>query len=85
MKTVLYSTACEARATLPSFWMTLTGIPALPLAGRHGAVLAVFLVMSVGVAQAQAGPSTPFIIATMLKWTPLLAQGFALNLSLIHI
>jgi polar amino acid transport system permease protein len=62
--------------------MTLTGVPALPLAGRHGVVLAVFLVMSIGVAQAQAGPATPLIIATMLKWTPLLAQGFALNIAM---
>src|SRR6516162_2191588 len=82
MKTVLYSTACEARTTLPSFRMTLTGVPALPLAGRHGVVLAVFLVMSIGVAQAQAGPPTPLIIAAMLKWTPLLAQGFALNIAM---
>src|SRR5215472_5995210 len=62
--------------------MTLTGVPALPLAGRHGVVLAVFLVMSIGVAQAQAEPATPLIIATMLKWTPLLAQGFALNIAM---
>ena len=62
--------------------MTLSGIPALPLAGRHGVVLAVVLAMSVGVAQAQAEPSTPSIIATLLKWTPLLAHGFALNIAM---
>jgi len=82
MKTVLHLTACEDRASLPSFRMTLSGIPALPLAGRHGVVLAVVLAMSVGVAQAQAEPSTPSIIATLLHWTPLLAQGFALNIAM---
>ena len=81
MKTVLYLTACDDRASLPSF-QALSGVPALPLAGRHGVVLAVALAMSVGVAQAQAGPSTPSIIATLLKWTPLLAQGFALNIAM---
>jgi len=62
--------------------MSLTAVPALPLAGRQGVVLAVFIAMSVGVAQAQAAPATPSIIATMLKWTPLLAQGFALNIAM---
>jgi polar amino acid transport system permease protein len=78
----LYSTACEARAALPLFRLTLTDVPALQLTGRHGIVLAFFLVMSVGVAQAQAGPATPSIISTMLKWTPLLAQGFTLNIAM---
>jgi polar amino acid transport system permease protein len=48
----------------------------------HGAVLAAGLTLSIGVAQAQTGPETPSIIATMIKWTPLLAQGFALNIAM---
>jgi polar amino acid transport system permease protein len=48
----------------------------------HGALLAVALVFSVGIAEAQTGPSTPSIIGTIFKWTPLLAQGFALNIAM---
>jgi polar amino acid transport system permease protein len=48
----------------------------------HGALLAAALTLSVGVAQAQAGPGAPSIIATIIKWTPLLAQGFALNIAM---
>jgi len=62
--------------------VTLAGVPALPIGGRHGIMLAVFLAMSMAVAQAQTGPAPPSIIATMLKWTPLLAQGFALNIAM---
>jgi polar amino acid transport system permease protein len=48
----------------------------------HGALLVVALVFSVGIAEAQTGPSTPSIIGTIIKWTPLLAQGFALNIAM---
>jgi polar amino acid transport system permease protein len=48
----------------------------------HGALLATALVFSVGIAEAQTGPSTPSIISTIIKWTPLLAQGFALNIAM---
>jgi len=40
------------------------------------------LIVAVGVGEAQAAPGTPGIIATILKWTPLLAQGFALNIAM---
>jgi polar amino acid transport system permease protein len=49
---------------------------------RHGVVLLLALAVSVGVGDAQAGPGTPSILATMLRWTPLLAQGFALNIAM---
>jgi polar amino acid transport system permease protein len=52
------------------------------LNGRHGALLAAALTLSVGVAQAQAGPDAPSVVATIIKWTPLLAQGFALNIAM---
>ncbi len=45
-------------------------------------LLLAVLVLSVYVGEAQAGPDTPSILATMLKWTPLLAQGFALNIAM---
>jgi polar amino acid transport system permease protein len=56
--------------------------PAFRLRARHGVVLAVALTLSVGVAEAQSGPGAPSIAATILKWTPLLAQGFALNIAM---
>jgi polar amino acid transport system permease protein len=51
----------------------------------HGALLAIVLMLSIGVAQAQSGTSTPSIMATIIKWTPLLAQGFALNIAMSFI
>ncbi len=48
----------------------------------HGAALVAALIAAVGIGEAQAAPGTPDIIATMLKWTPLLAQGFALNIAM---
>jgi hypothetical protein len=72
--------AREARAALSPLRMPLTGGQVLPLAPRHGVMLAVFLAMSAG--EAQAAPAAPSIILTMLKWTPLLAQGFALNIAM---
>jgi polar amino acid transport system permease protein len=56
--------------------------PAFRLRAWHGAALAAALVLSVGVAQAQSGAGAPSIVATILKWTPLLAQGFALNIAM---
>src|SRR4029078_6718522 len=44
-------------------------------------VLALIVVVGMGEAQAQAG-GRPGIVATILKWTPLLAQGFALNIAM---
>ena len=56
--------------------------PALPLGRRHGALLLVALVLAVGIGQAAAAPAAPSILATILKWTPLLARGFALNIAM---
>ena len=52
------------------------------LNARHGLILATALTLSIGVAQAQTGAGQPSILATILKWTPLLAQGFALNIAM---
>jgi polar amino acid transport system permease protein len=49
---------------------------------RHGVVLVAALAVSVGVGEAEAGPGAASIVVTMLKWTPLLAQGFALNIAM---
>jgi polar amino acid transport system permease protein len=60
----------------------LAEAPALPLGRRHGALLVVALVLAVGIGQAAAAPAAPSILATLLKWTPLLAKGFALNIAI---
>jgi len=54
----------------------------LPFTARHGCVVIGALVVAVCVGYAEAGPGTPSIPATILKWTPLLAQGFALNIAM---
>ena len=74
----------DTRGALPVLKpFRLGGAPSiLPLAARHGALLIGALMLAVGIGEAQAGPGTPSIIATMLKWTPLLAQGFALNIAM---
>ena len=56
--------------------------PALLFDARNGVILIVALILSAGIGEAQAGPGTPSIIATIVKWTPLLAQGFALNIAM---
>ncbi len=50
----------------------------------HGVALLIALIVAVGIgeAQAQAVAGRPGIIATMIKWTPLLLQGFALNIAM---
>ena len=54
----------------------------LPLNGRHGVILVAALLVSAGLGEAKAGPAAPSILATIVKWTPLLAQGFALNIAM---
>jgi polar amino acid transport system permease protein len=48
----------------------------------HGIALAAALIVAIGIGEAQAAPGTPGILATLLKWTPLLLQGFALNIAM---
>jgi polar amino acid transport system permease protein len=62
----------------------LTASPnaALPFAARHGIMLLGAFMLSVCIADAAAGPADPSIPATILKWTPLLARGFALNIAM---
>jgi polar amino acid transport system permease protein len=57
-------------------------LPHAPFAARNGIFLILVLALSVCVGEAQAGPSEPSILATLVKWTPLLAQGFALNIAM---
>jgi polar amino acid transport system permease protein len=52
------------------------------LGARHGVILAVALCLAVGIGDAAAAPAAPSILATLLKWTPLLARGFALDIAM---
>jgi polar amino acid transport system permease protein len=49
----------------------------------HGVALLVALAIAIGIGEAHAAAAEkPGIIATILKWTPLLAEGFALNIAM---
>lgn len=54
--------------------------PAPRLGAAWGVALALVFALSAGIAEAQSGAGQPSTVATILKWTPLLAQGFALNI-----
>jgi polar amino acid transport system permease protein len=54
----------------------------LPFTAEQGFVLIAALALAVFVGEAEAGPGVPSIPATLIKWTPLLAQGFALNIAM---
>ncbi|MDQ6873230.1 MAG: amino acid ABC transporter permease [Gemmatimonadota bacterium] len=61
------------------------GAPRLRLRAEHGVALLVVFLVSAGIAQAQAGPDQPSILATLWKWTPLLLRGFVFNLAISFI
>ncbi|MCK6449435.1 MAG: amino acid ABC transporter permease [Alphaproteobacteria bacterium] len=54
--------------------------PAPGLGAAWGVALALVFALSAGIAEAQSDAGRPSTVATILKWTPLLAQGFALNI-----
>jgi polar amino acid transport system permease protein len=56
--------------------------PAFAPSLRWGLALAAVFALSVGAAEAQSGADQPAILATIWKWTPLLTQGFALNIAI---
>ncbi|MEP6997118.1 MAG: amino acid ABC transporter permease [Betaproteobacteria bacterium] len=58
------------------------GSPRLRLRAEHGFALLVVFVIGCGIAEAQAGSDNPSILATLWKWTPLLARGFVFNLAI---
>ena len=58
------------------------GASAPPLTPAHAVVLVMALAIAIGIGQAAAAPAAPSILATLIKWTPLLAQGFALNIAM---
>ncbi len=59
------------------------GLPAVDLQARHGAILALFMVLLLaGIAHAAGGEARAGVIATLWKWTPLLATGFVFNIAI---
>ena len=60
----------------------VSGAWALRLEPAHGVALFATFVLACGVAQAQSRTHDLSILATIWKWTPLLARGFAFNLAI---
>jgi polar amino acid transport system permease protein len=58
------------------------GAPAWRLTSSYGVALLAAFLIGCGVAQAQAGAEYPSVLATIWKWTPLLARGFVFNLAI---
>lgn len=56
------------------------GLPAIELKAWHGVLLAAVFVLATGAAEAQTAPGHASIIATIIKWTPLLFRGFVFNI-----
>jgi polar amino acid transport system permease protein len=52
------------------------------LTARHGVWLVLALLAALAIGEAQAGPGEDSIVGTILKWTPLLGRGFALNVAM---
>lgn len=67
---------------LKPFRLRRAPAPLSSLTCRHGLVLVLALLAVAGVGEAQAGPGAPSVFLTLLRWTPLLAQGFALNIAM---
>lgn len=55
------------------------------LSAKHGLCAAAAFMVWIGIGEAQAGPDTPSLLATLIKWTPLLLSGFALNIAISFI
>ena len=60
----------------------VSGFGTLRLRPAHGAALLLLFLIGCGVAQAQAEPGHPSVLATIWKWTPLLLGGFLFNLAI---
>jgi len=58
------------------------GMPMLRLTASHGVALVGVFLVGCGLARAQAQTYDPDVLATIWKWTPLLARGFVFNLAI---
>ena len=61
------------------------GVTRLTLRAEHGLVLLAVFAVGCGIARAQAGAGDASVLATLWKWTPLLARGFVFNLAISFI
>jgi polar amino acid transport system permease protein len=59
-------------AATPSFNPTLL----------HALLLVTGFIASIGIAQAQAASGHPSVLATLLKWSPLILKGFVFNIAI---
>jgi polar amino acid transport system permease protein len=48
----------------------------------HGVLLLACFIASIGIAQAQAASGHPSVLATLLKWSPLIMKGFVFNIAI---
>ncbi|WP_022729163.1 amino acid ABC transporter permease [Fodinicurvata sediminis] len=55
-------------------------LPRVNLKAWHGVVLVLMVLLSAGVAEAQSGDGREGILSILIKWSPLLLQGFVFNL-----
>jgi polar amino acid transport system permease protein len=57
----------------------LLGAPLLKLDAKHGLLLGLMFLLSIGVAEAASGALQASVTSILLKWTPLLFKGFLFN------
>ena len=59
-----------------------SGLPRIRLRAWHGLALGLVFTLSAGFAEAQTGAGRPSVVATLIKWTPLLFSGFLFNIAI---
>lgn len=57
-------------------------LPRVTLDARWGAAILALVLLSAGLAQAQSAPGQESVLAAIWKWTPLVGQGFLLNIAI---
>ena len=60
----------------------LGGMPLVRLDWRYGVVLAIGIALSAGLARAQAEAGDPGALTTLVKWLPVLLEGFVFNVAI---
>lgn len=73
-------TPAESFASFRTAGQDVLSLPRLNLKAWHGVLIMVLLLLSAGVAEAQSGNVREGIFSILVKWTPLLLEGFVFNL-----